>query len=151
MQSGVPQDSHLGPILFTLFRNDLSSVVLHFRLLMYADDIKIFNIFNNVYRFDLLRADFCSFYKWCKLNLLELNIKTCKVKTFFRHSKIDTFYYIGNAVLDKVKTILDLGILLDHGLNFQNNISMTVNKAFFFVDPYLTKMLFVSLVRPILQ
>ena len=50
--------------------------------------------------------------------------------TFYRHSKIDTLYSIEYAILDKVKTILDLGILLNHRLNFQYNISMIVNKAF---------------------
>ena len=123
---------------------------------MYADDVKIFNTFNNVYGFYQLLANFYSFYKWCKLNLLELNIKKCKYMTFYRHSKIDTLYSIEYAILDKVKTILDLGILLDHRLNFQYNISMIVNKAFglhgymqywfkIFIDPYLIKMFFISL------
>ena len=61
--------------------------------------------------------------------VLELNIKKCKHMTFFRHPTIDTFYCIGNAVLDKVKAILDLGILLNHRLNFRDNISIIVNKA----------------------
>ena len=93
-----------------------------------------------------LTADFCSFYNWCKLNLLELNIKKCN------HM----------AVLDKVKTILDLGVLLDYRHNFQDNVSMIVNKAFGilgymkrwskeFVDPYPTKIFFISIVWPILE
>ena len=96
---------------------------------MYGDDVEIFNTFNNAYGFDQLRSDFCSFYNWCKLNLLELNIKKCKHMTFFRHPTNDTFYWIVNAVLDIVKLILDLGNLLDHRLNFRDNISMIVNKA----------------------
>ena len=77
---------------------------------------------------------------------------------FVSHSKgNNTLYYIEKAVLDKVKTILDLGMLLDHRLNFRDNISLIVNKAYVileytecwfkeFVDPYLTKLLFISLV-----
>ena len=134
VQSGVPQVSHLSTILFTLFINYLPPVVLHSKVLIYADDVKIFNTFNNVYGSDQLQADFCNFYNWCKLYLLELNIK-------------------------KIDTLLKL---LDHRLNVRDNISMNVNKAFRtlgymkcwckeFVKPYLTKMLFISLVRPILE
>ena len=68
---------------------------------------------------------------------------------------MDTFYSCCNVntVLDKVKVILDLAILLDQRLNFQDNISMIANKAYGilgymkhcsneFVHPYLIKILF---------
>ena len=64
--------------------------------------------------------------------------------------------------LENVLNITELGILLDHKLTFCEHILMMVNKAngvlgFIkrwskeFTDPYLTKQLYFSLVRYILE
>jgi len=46
--SGVPHDSHLGPLLFTLFINDLPSIITHSRVLMYTDDVKLSLSYNDI-------------------------------------------------------------------------------------------------------
>ena len=40
--SGVPQGSHLGPLLFILFMNDVPDVLNYSKCLMFADDLNIF-------------------------------------------------------------------------------------------------------------
>jgi hypothetical protein len=42
VRSGVSQGSHLGPLLFILFINDVFSCFKSLRILYYADDLKIF-------------------------------------------------------------------------------------------------------------
>lgn len=162
VKSGVPQGSHLGPLLFTLFINDLPSVIKNSKTLMYADDVKLFISYNDVDQQRLLQMDINHLTTWCNINLMHLNVKKCKYMIFTRLSPINGRYIMNNAVLDLVDSFNDLGVLLDRKLDFKSHITLTVNKAngvlgFIkrwakeFSDPYTTKQLFTTLVRPILE
>ena len=160
VSSGVPQGSHLGPLLFLLFINDLPDVICHSSILMYADDVKLFNSFKEPN--NLLQIDLNNFFEWCQLNLLQLNFKKCKIITFCRTSGHVTNYFLGDRSVERVNSVVDLGVLLDSKLRFNLHIDSIINKAFNrlscikrfakeFNDPYVTKLLFTSLVRPILE
>lgn len=129
---------------------------------MYADDMKIFLSYSQLCEQAYLQEDLDSFYTWCKLNLMELNYGKCKYMRFFRMKPMAANYVLGSHPLEKVDTFLDLGVLMDSKLNFISHITLTINKAkgvlgFIkrwakeFNDPYVTKTLYTSLVRPILE
>lgn len=160
--SGVPQGSHLGPILFSLFINDLPTVIQFSNVLLYADDVKIFMSYKPPLDQSRLQTDLDSFQRWCNINLMDLNLLKCKCMRFSRKTLSLFNYFLGGHQLDIVDNFLDLGILLDVKLSFIPHIHMTVNKArgvlaFIkrwskeFTDPYITKKLYTSLVRPILE
>lgn len=129
---------------------------------MYADDVKIFLSFDKFSNHINLQQDLDSFYDWCNLNLMDLNLKKCKHMRFSRKYCISDNYYLGGNQLELVNSFNDLGVLLDPKLNFIQHITQTANKArgvlsFIkrwakeFTDPTITKQLYTSLVRPILE
>ena len=50
--SGIPQGSVLGPILFSLYINDLPDLILH-QVLMFADNAKLFRRISRNYSVDI--------------------------------------------------------------------------------------------------
>jgi hypothetical protein len=160
--SGVPQGSHLGPLLFTLFINDLPLVICNSRTLMYADDVKLCYQFKDDHCHSNLQTDLNSFNSWCCANFLNLNSSKCKLMTFSRASPKFASYTLCGCALERIALVDDLGVRLDRKLKFTSHITNMVNKAMGvlgfikrwskeFDDPYITKTLYVSLVRPILE
>lgn len=162
VNSGVPQGSHLGPILFLLFINDLSLVINHCNILMFADDVKIFRSVKTLHDASIIQSELVSLNYWCNLNCMRLNLMKCKQMTFFRCKPIHYIYKIENQELEKVETFKDLGVLMDSKFRFDNHTAKITSKSYSllgfikrwakeFNDPYITKLLFTSLVRPTLE
>lgn len=160
--TGVPQGSHLGPLIFILFANDLCHRIRS-HCLMYADDLKIYRIISSLIDCAALQQDLDAVADWCSSNGMELNIKKCKTISFCRTTPLTSFDYSinGNSV-DRVSSIKDLGVTIDCKLNFSEHISTTTAKAFAvlgfirrnaadFDDVYVLKTLYSSLVRSILE
>jgi len=83
VMSGVPQGSHLGPLLFTLFINDLPLALTKSRVLMYADDVELCLQYNDPAKSLALQSDLNAFQKWCMDNELNFNDSKCKLFFFF--------------------------------------------------------------------
>ena len=83
--SGVPQVSHMGPVLFIVFINDLVRCFQNSRCLLYVDDLKFFSVVSPMENH--LQVDLDNFASWCSINNLKLNINKCKVMKFFKSIK----------------------------------------------------------------
>ena len=128
--SGVPQGSHLGPLLFILFVNDLPSFVLDSQCLSFADDFKIYRAINSFSDCLQLQNDLTSLSKWCLLNDLDLNINKCCVLTFTRtFSPIFFDYFISDNVLQRVFNHKDLGVIFDSKLDFRMHVDYIVSRG----------------------
>lgn len=160
--SGVPQGSHLGPLLFSLFVNDLGNL-LSSNFLMFADDLKIFREVSSTHDILLLQNDLNIVYDWCKLNDMSLNVDKCCFMRFTRLvNSMPTEYSINNVTLTEVFVVRDLGVYLDTKLVFTEHIEKIISRAnrmlgFIkraskdFKGVFALKVLYTSLVRSILD
>lgn len=161
--SGVPQGSNLGPLLFTIFLNDVGFVLPPGCRVFYADDVKIFLVIRSLVDCLQLQHWITSFSEWCSRNFVTLSIHKCNAISFHRKQKPILFAYsINDQPLQRAEITRDLGIMLDSPLTFKPHYSDVIARAskqlgfilkiaVEFRDPFCLKALYCSLVRSILE
>lgn len=161
--SGVPQGSNLGPLLFSLYFNDVTILLANGGLLIYADDLKIFLVVRSLRDCKKLQELLDHFACWCRINFLAVSVSKCCVISYCRRkSPIVYDYNINGQELKRVEKVVDLGVLLDSRLTFKLHYSSVIDKAnrqlgFIlrmskeFDDPMCLRSLYCSLVRSVLE
>jgi hypothetical protein len=128
--SGLPQGSHLSPILFLLFIDDLISKMRDVKCLLFADDLKVFKKIESVQDCYILQENLDRLNTWCCENRLFLNVIKCKKITFSRSRQTIPFdYRVENDTLETVNEIRDLGVTFDDKLSFVNHVNNVTGKA----------------------
>ena len=108
VSSGVPQGSTLGPLLFSLYVNELPSLVSS-QLLMFADDIKLYCTIRSFEDCLVLQNNINILLDWSKRWLLSFNILKCKV-LHIGNAPYTGNYTIAGIQLELLDNIRDLGI-----------------------------------------
>ncbi|KAI5746280.1 hypothetical protein M8J77_001836 [Diaphorina citri] len=162
--SGIIQGSKLSSLLFILTYNDIHRHVLHSEVLLYADDLKIFRVINSEHDCHLLQDDINSVSRW--LTSIGLNFHPAKCNMMSYTTSITSgeqfTYYINDTPLQYVSQCKDLGIIFQQNLTFDRHRNEIEQKAYrrlgmvirfskSIPDPNTVKMLYLALVRSILE
>ena len=119
--SGVPQGSCLGPLLYSIFVQDLgrSLAALNVTYKMYADDLKIYTtIHDDNDRMELQKAT-NSVSTWSIANKMEISLPKCAM---LKTIPDDTVYYLEGCPITEVETYKDLGVSFDPHLKFRHHV-----------------------------
>ena len=156
VSSGVPQGSILGPLLFTLYINDLpDQIVSPTQMGLYADDSKMFRVIKSEADVEHFRSDLANVQEWSRRWQMNFNTKKCKFMRFSHKKSITDIHYDMNGVLlERVKVVRDLGITVTDDLCWVQHISeisLKANRTLDIKDVEIRKVLYCSLIRPQLE
>ena len=129
VRSGVPQGTILGPILFLIYVNDISSNIPSSHK-MYADDTKVYRELSNLETDTrALQSDIDRLNGWATLWPLRFNPVKCETMRIAHNRDKSLPSYTTGPELKSVKNAKDLGVLISSDLSWSAHVDAVVNKA----------------------
>jgi len=129
--SGVPQGTVCGPLLFSLFINDLPNCISS-RAYLYADDLTIARKIDSLADVMAIQSDLDAIAGWCVFWGLEINTSKSCYSHITRRSLERTLtgtYTISGSPLAEVAVVKCLGVTIDNRLSWRQHVEDTARKA----------------------
>lgn len=160
VSSGVPQGSVLGPYLFLIYINDVTSCLSGTcKMALFADDLKIYEV-NRTGDFISLQNTLNNIQNWSSTMQLTISLDKTKASSYGQNISEQSFQ-LNNVVIDRVTKFSDIGVLFSSNLKFSDHcrkISGTamsraylILKSFVTNDPFVLMKAFKSYVRPLTE
>ena len=131
VSSGVPQGSILGPLLFIVYVNDIRSNEMLTKLLIFADDTKLYHQIKSVEDHHHLQQDLNHASLWSTQWSLKFNTTKCFHVSFSRNLlPTNTKYELNNSIIETKNEIKDLGIILTSNISWDKHYSHISLKAY---------------------
>lgn len=129
--SGIPQGSHLGPLLFLIYINDVMTAVKFSKCSLFADDLKLYRGVSTLRDCIGLQRDLVALNRWFDSKSLELNVGKCVAMSFFKKKNPIRFAYgVAGSILKRTIEVRDLGVTLTEDLSFNRHMDIIVAKTY---------------------
>ena len=129
MTSGVPQGTVLGPLLLSLYINDLPDNVQS-SVRLFADAALLYGIVASDADCDLLQSDLRRLESWQYHWKMEFNPSKCKTVTISHKNNPPQRKYVFCGVeLEQVDSFQYLGVTISNKLKWSAHVSMIAAKA----------------------
>lgn len=130
---GLPQCSHLCPLLFKIFISSVFPIIILCCWLLFSNNVKTFFSILVIKNCVKLQNILDKFMNWCNIFGLLLNTIKCKVMYFYRSQKNMEYDYCSNVqLLERVNQVNDLGFLHVASLDFVRKLTLSLIKRYVF-------------------
>ena len=130
VDSGVPQGTVLGPLLFLVFINDLPDVITHgTRVRLFADDCLLYRPIKSPHDQIILQNDIDRLIQWSKDWSMKFNASKCNIMSVKRGLGIHRFYHMDGHVLASTSTAKYLGITFTDNLSWSLHVAEIAKRA----------------------
>ena len=132
VDSGVPQGTVLGPLLFLLFINDITTNLnTGTRIRLFADDCLIYRAIHSIQDQILLQQDLDTLQSWSMTWGMKFNPSKCNILWTRQGPKgtLNRFYQLHGEILAEVPTAKYLGVNISNNLSWTPHVDYVVKKA----------------------